>query len=328
MRQTDRYPAFADRLWAWFGRHKRTLPWRDLQVKDLHHRAYLILVSEVMLQQTQVPRVIVTFKQFTERFKTINELAQATNADVILAWRGMGYNSRALRLRDACRIIVDEHDGVFPQEMDQLLGIKGIGPYTAAAIRNFAFGIPTPCIDTNIRRILHRVFEGPEGADGVFTVGDRELLPIADRALHVALDRPLPDHGGGDGGGGWHAALMDFGSAVCTKRSPACGVCPLAKNGLCRAAFKVPTVVRSTTVKQKEPGRMVGSTFIPNRLFRGRILEALRDAPGGLMADQIGQIIAIDWNPHEHAEWLSGLLTKLEGEQFLVRKGKRFKLRD
>lgn len=321
MRQNDRYPAFAERLWAWFGRHKRTLPWRDLKVQDPNHRAYLILVSEVMLQQTQVSRVIVIFKQFTERFQTINKLAHATNAEVILAWRGMGYNSRALRLRDACRIIVEEHGGVFPQEMDQLLAIKGIGPYTAAAIRNFAFGIPTPCIDTNIRRILHRVFEGPERDDGVFPVNDRALLGRAEEVLRVAMDT-----GQKDKERGWHAALMDFGSAVCSKRSPKCDICPMAKDGLCKAAFKVPTVVRGTTVERKEPGRMVGSTFIPNRIFRGRIVEVLRDAPGGLTSDQVGRLIALDWDPEAHMDWLDGLLQALIRDALIERRRQTYLL--
>jgi A/G-specific adenine glycosylase len=93
----------------------------------------------------------------------------------------MGYNSRALRLRDAVRTIVTDYDGVFPREMSELLQIKGIGPYTAAAIRNFAWNLPTPCIDTNIRRILHRTFYGPEETDGTWKIGDRILLDVAAR---------------------------------------------------------------------------------------------------------------------------------------------------
>ncbi len=327
------YSIFADKLWAWFDRHKRTLPWRDLKGKDVNHLAYLILVSEVMLQQTQVSRVQTVFKKFIERFPTLGDLAKSNNAEVILAWRGMGYNSRALRLRDACRTVQNEHGGVFPREVAELLGIKGIGAYTAAAIRNFAFGIPTPCLDTNIRRILHRVFEGPERADGRFPVKDRDLMPIADRVLRIALNGPLPGPsghpsplGGGDGGEGWHAALMDFGSMVCTKRSPKCAACPL--KDICQSAFRVPVATRGTTVKRMEPGRLVGSTFVPNRIFRGRILECLRDAPSGLTSESIGRQIAIDWNPDEHGEWLAGLLLKLEKEEFIVRVSRRFFLRD
>ena len=162
MTHQERIEGFVREIWSWYARHKRTLPWRDLKVEYDSQRAYMVLVSEIMLQQTQVSRVQIVFKRFLESFPTLEDLAKATNAEVILAWRGMGYNSRVLRLRDAAKIICEEHQGIFPKEMDQLLSIKGIGNYTAGAIRNFAFHIPTACVDTNIRRIVHRTFFAPE----------------------------------------------------------------------------------------------------------------------------------------------------------------------
>ena len=176
---------FVNVIWEWYASHKRTLPWRDLTIEDETQRAYRILVSEVMLQQTQVERVKVMYRTFLERFPTLSSLADASNRDVLLAWRGMGYNSRALRLRDAAKVIVERFDGVFPKEMDLLSSIKGVGPYTAAAIRNFAFNLPTPCIDTNIRRILHRTFVGPEERDGTWEKDDTYLLKLAEEALKI-----------------------------------------------------------------------------------------------------------------------------------------------
>lgn len=307
-------------MWQWFETHKRILPWRDLQISDDTQRAYMILISEVMLQQTQVPRVEVIFKRFLGQFPTIHDLARASNKDVVIAWKGMGYNSRALRLRDAAKVIVEEHGGIFPRELGQLLHIKGIGSYTAAAIRNFAFSLPTPCVDTNIRRILHRVFIGPDQADGTFETSDKKLLPLATDTLTIALElQPKLT------GATWHAALMDFGSAICKKSNPQCAICPMAKNGLCKSAFKI----NGRTVQRKsktEPGRLVGSVFIPNRIFRGRIIDELRHAPKGLTFADIGSRISVDWNAIEHAEWLKGLIDRLKKETFIVEKQSVFHL--
>src|SRR3989338_7374659 len=186
MHRSDRIIAFVDTIWAWYAVHKRSLPWRDLAVVDETERAYRVLVSEVMLQQTQVSRVVIIYKRFLEQFPTIEKLASASTKDVLMAWRAMGYNSRALRLRDAAKIIIEDFGGVFPKEFNQLRSIKGVGPYTAGAIRNFAFNLPTPCIDTNIRRILHRTFVGPENSDGTYKKDDRYLLGLAGEVLSVS----------------------------------------------------------------------------------------------------------------------------------------------
>lgn len=335
---TDRnhMEGFAREIWAWYARHKRALPWRDLLIRDDTQRAYMVLVSEIMLQQTQVPRVVVIFRQFLERFPTLKDLAEASNKEVILAWRGMGYNSRALRLRDAAKIILKDHGGVFPKEMKELLSIKGIGPYTAAAVRNFAFNIPTPCIDTNIRRILHRSFIGPERADGTWEASDKELLLLAEELLEVAIDgqkdhdakmvrQAHHDTSFPKDAANWHAALMDFGSLVCTKTSPKWEICPLTANGLMKAAYKVPALYKKRA-KKTEPGRMVGAKFIPNRIFRGRIVDALRDAKKGMTLEEIGSEIATDWNPEEHEKWLEAIVDKLVSEEMVRRKGKRIAL--
>ncbi len=340
---------FVEELWSWYARHKRQLPWRDLAIKDDTERAYRILVSEVMLQQTQVSRVQIVYKQFLERFPSIKNLAQASNKDVILAWRGMGYNSRALRLRDACKVVMGEHRGQFPREMEELLAIKGIGPYTAAAIRNFAFNIPTPCLDTNIRRIYHRTFFGPENPDGSWPVDDEKLMKIAEQVLEIAVSGfdiwdsefdirnstleirysdnqirgrristnrstetecriPNPESRTSSE---WHAALMDFGSLVCTKVNPKWDQCPLTRRGIMKAAYKVKLDRgRGLSRISKEPGRSEGGRHVPNRIYRGRVVEALRDAPKGLRLEEIGPRVCLDWNEEDRA-WLQKLIKKL-----------------
>jgi A/G-specific adenine glycosylase len=347
MKEADRAAAFGGSMWAWYRRHKRTLPWRDLQVADDTHRAYLILVSEVMLQQTQVPRVIGAFKRFIERFPTITDLARASNKDVILAWKGMGYNSRALRLRDAAKDIVHAHGGVFPKDYDALLVIDGIGPYTASAVRNFAFNLPTSCVDTNIHRILHRVFVGPEPEKNDRATQKR-VMALAGETLRIALENDKRRNervAGGDkrvapeensvadryplpatrSTADWHAALMDFGSIVCTKSSPRCEACPLSQ-GTCKSAFRIKAVKRDKKAST-EPGRMIAGRFVPNRIIRGRIVDALRDAHAGLDAEAIGRTVAPDWAA-EHRAWLDAILAKLVVDRLLVARGGLYELRE
>ncbi|MEK7590718.1 MAG: hypothetical protein AAB489_00735 [Patescibacteria group bacterium] len=380
MNRKDRISAFVETVWDWYGRHKRDLPWRDLRDADPAERGYKILVSEVMLQQTQVSRVEIMFRSFLERFPKIQDLASASNRDVILAWRGMGYNSRALRLRDAAKIIITrssvacflmEHrkgetsneltSNEFPYTMEDLLQIPGIGEYTAAAIRNFAFNLPTPCIDTNIRRILHRTFVGPENADGTWRKDDRYLFELAGEILEVALkpvthyslrvprfvhatsnqptsnEPPSAEHAFSGQksfqrtAADWHAALMDYGSLVQTKTNPKWNVCPLTAKGIMKAMpkdFLDPKPETRNPKLQKEPGRLVGSTFIPNRIFRGKVVEILRDAPKGLTLDHIGREVCLDWEKRVHQKWLSELLSKLMKDAFVQRDESRYRLRE
>lgn len=345
MTRADRIAEFTETIWDWYSRHKRNLPWRDLRLKDETERAYRILVSEVMLQQTQVARVIIIYKRFLEEFPKLKDLAKTSNRDVIMAWRGMGYNSRALRLRDAAKMIVErskmrkyenakmrKYRVQFPVEMEELMSIPGIGHYTAAAIRNFAFHIPTPCIETNIRRVLHTAFFGPPRADGTWKVDDKRLLKLAEEVLEVALGFSSSESASADESRSlprnndfstrrlraprskktleirskktaeWHAALMDYG------------------------ALALPKVRTKKKVIRKEPGRMVGSRHIPNRIFRGKIIEELRDAERGLSIHEIGRRVCIDWEPEEHGGWLSGLLKKLEQDTLIQKSGRRFVL--
>ncbi|ALM09626.1 MAG TPA: A/G-specific adenine glycosylase [Candidatus Peribacter riflensis] len=320
MRRSERISAFAETMWDWYLVHKRRLPWRDLRTADASERACRILVSEVMLQQTQVERVKEIYIRFLKEFPTLHALASASSRAVIIAWRGMGYNSRALRLRDAARKIVEECGGIFPDSLEALESIKGIGHYTAAAIRNFAFNLPTPCIDTNIRRILHRTFVGPERPDGTWKKDDRYLLKIAEETLDAAMDGGR-DHDARN----WHAALMDFGSLVQTKKNPRWDLCPLTAKGIMKAtsANFPKSEVRSP---KSEPGRKIASRFVPNRIMRGRIVGALRDAPSGITLDALGRCVAADWSHAQHRQWLQGLLRKLEQEKLVARRGAAYVL--
>ncbi|MBI1812341.1 hypothetical protein HY285_01055 [Candidatus Peregrinibacteria bacterium] len=344
MRRSEHIARFQEIIWEWFAIHKRTLPWRDLRLSDDTERAYRILVSEVMLQQTQVSRVKVAYVHFLERFPHLEDLASASNRDALIAWRGMGYNSRALRLRDAARTIEQRFGGIFPCEMGALQSIEGLGHYTAAAIRNFAFNLPTPCLDTNIRRILHRVFVGPENTDGTWRKDDGYVLRLAREILEIALHqriekRKTPAHRSppaADEVGrnektisrdtkNWHAALMDFGSLVCTKRDPQWDICPLTQHNLMKTTPRnfPKSFVRNS---KAEPGRAVGSTFIPNRIFRGRVIEELRDNAQGLTLRELGPRIAIDWNPAHHREWLRELVEKLKRDRLVEERECRYVL--
>ncbi len=326
MTRSDRIGIFCDEIWTWYSQHKRTLPWRDLNEKDLDHKAYLILVSEVMLQQTQVSRVIILYKYFIQLFPHIEDLSKASNRDVIMAWRGLGYNNRALRLRDAAREIM-RRGGKFPRDMKELQELPGVGHYTASAIRNFSFGIPTACIDVNVRRILHRFFVGPENPDGTWKKDDRYLLELAEKVLVIALN--VGEVGVVRNTSDWHAALMDFGSLVCTKNNPKWDLMSTKMKSICMAYGK--DIIRTKKVNKTEPGRMMAGKFVPNRIFRGKIVEVLRSADTGLTLEDLGHAAIADWPVlseangmmGDHRMWLVTLIESLKKDCLIEKvKGK------
>jgi A/G-specific adenine glycosylase len=179
-------------LLSWFAEHGRDLPWR--RTRD----PYAILVSEVMLQQTQVARVVERYGPWLERWPAPADLAAAPAADVLRAWSGLGYNRRALNLQNAARRVVEL--GGFPRDVDALERLPGIGPYTARAIACFAFGAEVTALDTNVRRVLER------------SLGTTGVAPPAGRAWD------------------WNQALFDLGAQVCLARVPRCERCPLAES--------------------------------------------------------------------------------------------------
>jgi A/G-specific adenine glycosylase len=198
---------FQQRLLRWYARHRRDLPWR--KTSD----PYKILVSEVMLQQTQVDRVIPKYKEFLRKYPTVEELASASVRDVEATWRPLGYNIRPVRLHAIAHEAIRRHGGKIPDSLEELQALKGIGRYTAGAVMSFAFRKDAPILDTNVRRLLDRVFVGRGAYRG--TRGVKQLWDLS-----AAL---IPRGKGYD----FNQAMMDFGALICTARKPACPTCPM-----------------------------------------------------------------------------------------------------
>jgi len=196
---------FQRRLLDWYAKQGRDLPWR--RTSD----PYKILVSEVMLQQTQVDRVIPKYHEFLDRYPSFEVLAGAKPDEVKKTWYPLGYNIRPLRLHSIARETVARYGGELPNDHDELMSFKGIGRYTAGAIRSFAFNEDAPILDTNVMRVLHRVFVGTGNPKN-----QKNLLWNLSEAL-------IPKGRGYD----FNQALMDFGATVCTARDPYCLLCPM-----------------------------------------------------------------------------------------------------
>ncbi|HIC88631.1 MAG TPA: A/G-specific adenine glycosylase [Anaerolineae bacterium] len=197
-------------LLAWAQSHLRDLPWRRSQ------NPYHIWVAEVMLQQTRTATVIPYYLGFLELFPTIAELAAAPLDDVLKAWEGLGYYSRARNLHKAAQLVMERYDGQLPADREVLLSLPGIGHYTAGAILSIAFGQPEPVLDGNAKRVLTRVYDISEDIRRTATVS--RLWALAE-----ALVRAAPPGEAGH----FNQALMELGSTVCTPASPNCGACPL-----------------------------------------------------------------------------------------------------
>ena len=201
---------FRAALLAWYRRHGRDLPWR--RTSDPYH----ILVSEVMLQQTQVDRVLPKYHEWLAKYPTLQALAEAPESEVTRTWYPLGYNIRPRRLQSIARESVARFGGKLPGDEETLRSFKGIGPYTAGAVLSFAFGKRAAILDTNVARVLFRVFVGRGAIKAHRT--QRRLWEIS-RAV-------LPHRHVFD----FNQALMDLGAAVCTARRPKCLICPMAKS--------------------------------------------------------------------------------------------------
>lgn len=272
--------AIQQQLLNWFAETGRDLPWR--KTRDPYH----ILVSEMMLQQTQVDRVRPKYEAFLAAFPTLADLAMAPTADVIKAWAGLGYNRRAVNLQRIARAITDGYGGTFPQEVAELQKLPGIGPYTAGALACFAFEQDVAFTDTNIRRVLLRAFVGPEIDPA--TLPDRELLTLAQQLVPSGQ------------GWSWNQGIMELGALLCTAAAPTCWRCPLREQCKSYAAWRTadetlfnqdtdqdtdqaaaypvadrPRAARKVAEQTSQP--FVGS----NRYYRGRLVKQLRAlAPG------------------------------------------------
>ena len=195
-------------LSEWFEPRRSAYPWRNPRPDP-----YAVLVSEVMLQQTQAARVVRPYRAFLARFPDLGALAESSRADVVRAWAGLGYNRRAVALHEAARAIVARHAGEVPRDTTSLEALPGVGPYTAAAVASIAFGEPTPALDTNARRVIARACVGHEPEE----LATREI-----RAAAAQWIDPMDP-------GAWNAAIMDLGRELCRRRDPSCHACPLRR---------------------------------------------------------------------------------------------------
>ncbi len=198
---------FQRRLLAWYRAHGRDLPWRNTS------DPYEILVSEVMLQQTQVERVIPKYHEFLEKYPTVHRLAAAPVDEVKETWYPLGYNIRPVRLHGIARESVARYGGTIPEDEEDLLSMKGIGRYTAGAVRSFAFGLDAPILDTNVARVLHRIF---------LAKGDPKRSAVRN-TLWTLSETLIPPGKGYD----FNQALMDLGATVCTAKRPSCPTCTM-----------------------------------------------------------------------------------------------------
>ncbi len=234
-----RIPLLQDSILSWYGENKRDLPWR--KTTDL----YKILVSEIMLQQTQVDRVLPKYLAFLKQFPTARHLAKAPTSAVITAWAGLGYNRRAINLQRAAQQL-------FKATPDDLTELPGVGPYTANALKCFALQQDVPVVDTNIRRIFSRLFFAGKGTQ---------------EEIDIVVAKAVPK----GQGVAWNNALMDFGSLICTASSPKCTECPLARS--C-AALKAGT--QNDYLRIAPPQKPFKGS---RRFYRGQTLKLLREHP-------------------------------------------------
>lgn len=249
---------------AWFDAHARDLPWRAPD-----RTPWGVLVSEVMLQQTPVVRVEPAWRAWMTRWPTPADLAAASTADVLRAWDRLGYPRRALRLQECARALVERHGGEVPDDEATLLALPGIGAYTAAAVRAFAFGRRSVVLDTNVRRVVARVGAGLALPAPAQTVAELRLAEtfVPDDDASAAR---------------WAAASMELGALVCTARSPRCDACPVAGSCAWRAAGR--------PVDEHAGRRRTQAWAGTDRQVRGRAMALLRDAIGPVPQDAVDAV--------------------------------------
>ncbi|HEY6745316.1 MAG TPA: A/G-specific adenine glycosylase [Mycobacteriales bacterium] len=269
---------FADAVLDWYELAARDLPWRRPDASP-----WAVLVSELMLQQTPVARVLPAYEAWLRRWPTPADCAAEPAGEAVRMWGKLGYPRRALRLHEAARAIADRHGGVVPADLDELLALPGVGAYTARAVASFAYGRRHPVVDTNVRRVVARAVLGQGDAGPPSTTRDlaavEALLPVAPaRAARFGV------------------ATMELGALVCTARAPRCGSCPVATTCAWRAAGCPPYAGPA-----KRPQRFAGT----DRQVRGLLMDVLRAAEGPVSAPALDRAWSDDV---QRARALDGLV--------------------
>lgn len=263
---------------AWYAEHARDLPWRSAD-----RTPWGVLVSEVMLQQTPVSRVEPVWRDWMARWPTPADLAAAPTADVLRAWGTLGYPRRALRLQQAARAAVDRHGGEVPETEADLRALPGVGGYTAAAVIAFAHGRRAVVLDTNVRRVLARAFDGVARPAPHLTAAEAQRADTVLPADDATATR-------------WSVALMELGALVCTAAAPRCGACPLAD----RCAWRTAGMPEDTRPRRRQA--WAGT----DRQARGRLMATLRASHGPVGATELAAVWP-DADQRERA--LTGLLS-------------------
>jgi A/G-specific adenine glycosylase len=266
---------FQNKILTWYAQHQRDLPWR------VSRDPYRILVSEIMLQQTQVSRVILKYENWLQSFPTVQDLAAAKTSEVLALWSGLGYNRRALNLKKTAEIVVAKYAGKFPSTEKELLALPGIGMYTARAVLCFAFNQQVSVVDINVKKvILTQIVSAPSN---VLKLGDApkstQTEPLNDKEIALIADQLLPQGKAYE----WNQALMDYSSIVLKKEK-----------------IVIP-----------KQSKFLGS----KRYYRGQVLKVLLMQKEILLKD-IGAIIKVDY-AKEDIEWLQKLLQEMEDEGFI-----------
>ncbi len=302
---------FHKKIHTWYFRTRRKFPWRKTRLParqtavGLAGQAgnpYRILLSEIMAQQTQVSRVVEYYKRWLKKFPTFSALANASAADVLREWSGLGYNSRALRFHQLAKIVSTEFHSRLPQRPDELQQLPGIGQYTAHAVACFAFGKNIPVVDVNIKRILTRWTKKIRSASE--QMKEHEAWNTAKQFLPTKHAYE------------WNQSLMDFGAAICTARNPKCNVCPVAS--LCLSACSKVFLQKEKKKNKSEPSWK----GIPRRLYRGKILKLLHHH--SFSADEIAVLL---WGTRLQRDivWTESVLNKMTRDGLLsTRNGKYF----
>jgi A/G-specific adenine glycosylase len=263
-----------------------------------------------MLHQTQADRVNLLLPPFIRRFPAWDSLASASTADVVRAWKGLGYNNRAVRLRELSRIVTVRHHGKLPDNPVALEELPGLGKYSAHAIACFAFGHPVPVVDVNVQRVCSRLFH--RCADPL------DVRPAA-RIWEIAA-AILPPRTAYD----WNQALMEFGAVICRARTPACTECPLAPHCPSRHIHTI------RLGRKRNSGRGPEPSFrgIPRRLWRGKIIEALRSLPegAGVSINKLGALLGTEFHENE-IPILRVILARLANDGVLALEQRRGSIR-